>query len=208
MEEYKILKLKSGDSIIAAVSEQTATTINLHRPMVFKSVTMIDENMNPTEVLLLKNWAEYSIQHDIEVTTDIIAATWNPDPIMMNCYEMEKIKQDMPDLYKKLKQNIKDDEIPPVNPQIMPTGMPFSPKQSAPPPGMANFNLNLPLDVVKGMIEYLEQQGINLMGPDFDELVGGSFDDEDMDDFPEDKNPDLGFGNHLDDWSPDPKDYL
>jgi hypothetical protein len=29
-----------------------------------------------------------------------------------------------------------------------------------------------------------------------------------MDDFPEDKNPDLGFGNHLDDWSPDPKDYL
>ena len=61
MEEYKILKLKSGDSIIAAVSEQTATTINLHRPMVFKSVTMIDDNMNPTEVLLLKNWAEYSI---------------------------------------------------------------------------------------------------------------------------------------------------
>jgi hypothetical protein len=216
MEEYKILKLKSGDSIIAAVSEVTPDNkVNLHRPMLFKTVPVVDENMNVNEALLLKNWAEYSVTQDIEISTDIIAASWYPDVVILNCYEMEKIKQDMPELYKKMKQNSQDDGFPKVNPPIVPGLPPMPPfgKQKppmiGPPPGMANFNLNLPLDVVKGMVEYLEQQGINLNGPDFNDMDDDQFDDELMEDELNDKTPDnQGFGNHPDDWSPDPKDYL
>jgi hypothetical protein len=66
---------------------------------------------------------------------------------------------------------------------------------------MANFNLNLPMDVAKELINFLEQNGIELNGPSFD-------DDEDFVEDNEQNAHDESFGNHPDDWSPDPKDYL
>lgn len=211
MEEYKILKLKTGDNIIAAVSDTTLqNVVSLHHPMIFKTVIMMDEHMNRAEVLLLKNWAEYNIEKDIEISSDIIAASWKPDVTIINCYEMEKIKQDMPELYKDLKNSNDNSGLPPVNPLIFPSPEMMQsfdkPKAIAPPPGMANFNLNLPIDIIKNMIEFLEEQGVNLVGPGIEdsEFDGEEFSDEDM----EDEEPYQDFGNEYDDWSPDPNDYL
>lgn len=207
---YKILKLKNGDSIICEVGETTDNTVSLHRPMVFKVVTMLNETMTPTDVLLFRNWAEFGIEKDISITTDIIAASWSPDELMMNCYELEKLKQDMPELYKLLKKN--DNTIPgmpPVNPPTLPPGMipPGIPKQNATPNGMANFNLTLPMDVAKELIQFLEEQGVNLQGPAFPDDM-----DDEIEEFGselvEPIDDDLPFGNHPEDWSPDPNDYL
>jgi hypothetical protein len=213
MEEYKILKLKTGDNIIAAVANtSTHNVVSLHHPMIFKTVIMMDENMNQAEVLLLKNWAEYNIEKDIEISSDIIAASWKPDVVMINCYEMEKIKQDMPELYKDLKKADQTEGLPTVNPLILPmSGMPphmMPPKSLAPPAGMANFNLNLPIDIIKNMIDFLEEQGVNLVGPG---IENSEFDGDDMldeEDMMDDDEPLGDFGNEYDDWSPDPNDYL
>ena len=204
--EYKVLKLKNGDSIISEIDSTSEKAIILNRPMIFKTVTMVDESMNAAEVLLLKNWAEYSADQNIEIPLDSIITTWNPDSVLLNCYEMEKIKQDMPEVYKLLKG--KDKSLPPINPNIipMPPGFPSLPKQV--PNNMANFNLNLPMDVAKGLIEYLESQGIDLIGPDFSDLLPNENDLPDDDLLEDDMEEDLGFGNHLDDWSTDPQDYL
>jgi hypothetical protein len=205
--KYQVLKLKTGDSIISEVNETTDNTIFLHRPMVFKLVTMLNETMTPTDVLLFRNWAEFSKDEDISISKDIVASSWTPDEVILNCYQLEKLKQDMPEIYKMLKKS--DPELPPVNPPFLP-GLPMPspttpPKGNNVPNGMANFNLTLPMDVAKGLIEYLEQNGVNLQGPDFDDMEDfGNEDDisESIDDM-----KDESFGNHPDDWSPDPNDY-
>jgi hypothetical protein len=206
--EYKVLKLTNGDSVITEISSTSEKSIFLHRPMAFKTVMMMDENMNSTEVLLLKNWAEYSADTDIEVPLNSIMTSWKPDVLLLNCYEMEKIKQDAPEIYKLLKS--KDKSLPPVNPNIMPMlpGMPglIPPTPKNIPNNMANFNLNLPMDVAKQLIEFLESQGIDLIGPDFsDNDSSEDISDEEMID---ELTEDQGFGNNLDDWSSDPQDYL
>jgi hypothetical protein len=134
--------------------------------------------------------------------------SWKPDVLLLNCYEMEKIKQDAPEIYKLLKS--KDKSLPPVNPNIMPMlpGMPglIPPTPKNIPNNMANFNLNLPMDVAKQLIEFLESQGIDLIGPDFsDNDSSEDISDEEMID---ELTEDQGFGNNLDDWSSDPQDYL
>jgi hypothetical protein len=204
--KYQVLKLKTGDSIISEVNETTDNTISLHRPMSFKVVTMLNESMTPTDVLLFRNWAEFTKDEDISISKDMIASSWTPDEVILNCYELEKLKQDMPEIYKMLKKN--DEDLPPVNPPFIPGFPPPSsmpPKTNNVPNGMANFNLTLPMDVAKGLIEYLEQNGVDLQGPGFDDNDGFN----DIDDIPETKDDfiDESFGNHPDDWSPDPNDY-
>jgi hypothetical protein len=49
--EYKVLKLKNGDSIISEIDSTSEKAIILNRPMIFKTVTMVDETMNAAEVL-------------------------------------------------------------------------------------------------------------------------------------------------------------
>jgi hypothetical protein len=73
---------------------------------------------------------------------------------------------------------------------------------------MANFNLNLPIDIIKNMIDFLEEQGVNLVGPG---IENSEFDGDDMldeEDMMDDDEPLGDFGNEYDDWSPDPNDYL
>lgn len=204
---YKVIKLKTGDSIISEVNETTDNMITLHRPMVFKVVTMLNDNMVQKDVLLFRNWAEFTSDETISISKDIIASSWNPNEVILNCYELEKFKQDMPEVYKMLKKD--DPELPPMgNPVIpAPSAMPNIPKPNGIPNGMANFNLTLPMDVAKGLIEYLEENGVSLQGPDinniddFNDLMNEALQDKDFDD-------DEPFGNHPDDWSPDPNDYL
>jgi hypothetical protein len=204
---YRVLKLKTGDSVICELSESTDNSFSMHRPMVFKIVTMLNDNMVPTDVILFRNWAEFAKDQDITISKDFVATSWTPDELIMNCYELEKLKQDMPEIYKMLKKD--DPLLPPVNPPTMPMPNPFAglPKPNNVPNGMANFNLTLPMDVAKGLIEYLEQNGIDLQGPDM-----GDIDEMDDMEFGENKSSseleEEPFGNHPDDWSPDPNDYL
>jgi hypothetical protein len=207
--EYKIIKLKNSDTIISEINSTDEKTVSLHRPMIFKLVTVVDPmTSNTSDVLMMRNWADFSIENDITISTDLIAASWKPDAKILNCYEVEKFKQDMPEIYKQLKKE--DETLPKQNPPQIPfpgfpplPGMP-NPFRQKVPPGMANFNLNLPIDVAKQLIEFLEQNGIELMGPEFDD---DSIEEIDEDISENDSSSDV-FGNNPDDWSPDPNDYI
>lgn len=238
-DQYKILKLKSGDSIICEISEYNPDRLLLYRPMMFKTVTMLDHRMNPTDILFMRNWAEYSTDQTVEIPTDIIVAEFTPDRGITNVYEMEKIKQDFPEVYEKMKrlreetQKIQPPFMPPQSPFMGegPTGMPMqSPLPPFPglPPGMngpngpigpdgkpmkpngAQFHLQLPLDVAKELIKFLEEQGIDIQGPEFPDDEDEEFFDDGAVLFDEElpEEPKLEFGNNLEDWSPDPNDYL
>lgn len=210
--QYKIFKLKNGDTIISEVNTTTDNSINLHRPMVFKIVTMLDNNMHPSDVVLFRNWAEFSTQEDIEISSDLIITSYSPNNIITTCYEMEKIKQDLPELYEAYK---KHHPLPPMSapPEMLPENNPINPfgQDNKAKPNGAQFHLELPLDVAKKLIDFLEEEGINLIGPQFSDDPDESFDDDekDLEDDVSDELPNSQiFGNHPEDWSPDPNDYL
>lgn len=203
MENYRILKLKNGDSIIAGLGSVTEkNTIILERPMQFKTMTIMDEkNMGVKDYLLIRNWAEYSTDKIVEIPSDTILAILQPDEKLVMVYNIEKNKEDNPQI------------VPPSNTQENP----FFQKM--------NIQLQLPPEASEQFLEMLGIEFEEIEDMDEDDLDDDELDIEDVDmeddvDFetpPKSKkqpvskkkrDPKITFGNSPDDWSPDPSDYL
>jgi hypothetical protein len=212
MENYRILKLKNGDSVIAGLGPITEkNTIILERPMQFKTMTVMDDrNMGVRDYLLVRNWAEYSTDKNVEIPNDSILAILTPDEKLAMVYEIEKNKEDNPP---------KIDFMPPM--QLTDT-----PEEEQ----MQNFQkMNIQLQLPPEASE----QFLEMLGIQFDDLEEDDIDDEDLDmdseiDMEDDvdweppkikpnklkpapssrRDKEIPFGNSPDDWSPDPSDYL
>ena len=202
MENYRILKLKNGDSLIAGLGSVTEkNTVILERPMQFKTMTVMDEkNLGVKDYLLIRNWAEYSTDKEVEIPSDTILAILQPDEKLVMVYNIEKNKE--------------------TNPQILPQQdrheTPFFQKM--------NIQLQLPPEASELFREMLgiEFEEMDDAEDDLDEDEADIDDldledDVDFDNPPKAKkqpasktkrDPKISFGNSPDDWSPDPNDYL
>ena len=211
---YRIFKLKSGESIIAnMVSVTDKNTIMMETPMVFKTVSSID-NFSMREFLIIREWAEFATEKTIEISCESIMAILTPDVKITDVYNFEKEKskvteEEVDQVLKELGDKI-DGQIPP------------------PPPSSQTINIQLKLPPEASM-EFLELMGIDFNDPiqDIDDL-----DDEDLEEYLNEsensfsqadavdegvvtpppvkstlKSKEL-YGNSFDDWSPDPNDYL
>lgn len=212
---YRIFKLKSGESIIAnMVSVTDKNTIMMETPMVFKTVSSID-NFSMREFLIIREWAEFATEKTIEISCESIMAILTPDVKITDVYNFEKEKskvteEEVDQVLKELGDKI-DGQIPPP-----------------PPPSSHTINIQLKLPPEASM-EFLELMGIDFNDPiqDIDDL-----DDEDLEEYLNEsensfsqadavdegvvtpppvkstlKSKEL-YGNSFDDWSPDPNDYL
>jgi len=97
MENYKLIKLRSGESLIADLKSITDyKTIVLDRPMYYRVVTVLDhKNSYNSDLLVFKNYNEFSKDTVVELPMDYIATILNPNEDMTNFYEVEKKKQDV-----------------------------------------------------------------------------------------------------------------
>jgi hypothetical protein len=199
---YRILKLKNGDSLIAGIALTENSTIVLERPMQFKTMTVVDDkNAAMKDFLLIKNWAEFSVDKTIEIPNDSILAILVPDDKISMIYDIEKNKED---------SIVKTNFDSPVNLlDVVQDEQNFQ---------KLNIQLQLPPEA--------SEQFLELLGIEFGELEEEEDDDIDMeddddfDDAVEDKqtkssksssngkNKKPTFGNDYEDWSPDPNDYL
>ena len=100
--KYKIIKLTSGESLICKINKVKQETIILERPMLFKSIQLPN---NPiflgAEALQLKNWMEFSEDKTVEIPINHITALMKADSMISHCYDMEKEKEDNPELKQK-----------------------------------------------------------------------------------------------------------
>ena len=73
---YRIIKLRNGESLIAGLGDiTTKNTIILERPMQFKTMTVIDDKtLNSKDFLVIRTWAEYSSDRNVEIPNDSILA--------------------------------------------------------------------------------------------------------------------------------------
>ena len=202
-KNYKIIKLKSGETLICKLNKVLEKTVILERPMAFKSVPLpTDMAMIAGDALVLKNWLEFSNDKTVEIPIDHIAALIKPDHLISQCYELEKEKEDNPafkqqymeDLFKKMEQKKKSGQLP----------------------DKLNINFSIPDDMIPDVLDAL---GIDV--PDPEDMIDEIFEEEEQEILPEKpqkkkkkkkkieekKNKD-DIGNDWADWSPDPNDYL
>ena len=78
---YRILKLRNGESVIAGLKADTQDNIIvLERPMLFRIMSVMDhKTMGMRDYLLIRNWAEYSIDKTVEIRKDEVIAILTPD---------------------------------------------------------------------------------------------------------------------------------
>ena len=91
---YKIIKLKSGEELIAGVSRTRDGKYKLHRPMVFKSMVTQDFFGGMKEIFMLKNWLILSTDKQTIISQDAINTLLEPTKDVTFLYENEKRKED------------------------------------------------------------------------------------------------------------------
>lgn len=191
---YRILKLKTGESLVCKLLVIKGKIATLERPMQFRSVMFMDQKtMKNIDVLVFKTWTEFAIDKVVDLTVDIILAILTPDERLVACYELEKNKEDDPDINKEIeKLNINQ--------------LPDKVNNVELPPDNINVTFNIPPEMADEIFEMMAENG--------------SWDDEEQPPKPKAKKKtpapknvkkspnNKNFGNNPEDWSPDPSDYI
>jgi hypothetical protein len=100
---YQIIKLVSGEELIAEISESTESTVKLENPMIFKTTTMLDRAGQPYDVTILKDWLLRSDTKNTHILRNMISATLTPNSKTVKLYELE--------LKRSIEQSKVEDEI-------------------------------------------------------------------------------------------------
>jgi hypothetical protein len=94
-ENYKVIKLRSGEELIAQIVASDEGKVTLFRPMVFKTIVMQDPMGIPREGIVLKNWLAFGNQKETTIPSDFIATTLEPTNDVMSYYLAEKERDDV-----------------------------------------------------------------------------------------------------------------
>ena len=95
--KYRIMKLRSGETVISKITSSTKETITLERPMEMHFPQFID----PTGEMhkgtpFFKNWLAGTNSNDITIPKNHIAAYLPPSREVVFLYEDEKKREDTP----------------------------------------------------------------------------------------------------------------
>lgn len=92
---YRILKLRSGEEIIARIRGEKQGKLILERPMIFKSIMVSSPHGTQKEITVLKNWLSFTDAIETKIPKDFIATYLEPDNTVVELYDMEKEKEDV-----------------------------------------------------------------------------------------------------------------
>lgn len=110
---YKILKLKSGEELIAQISDKNRRTMLLSRPMIFRTTTMMDQIGRPYDMTILKDWLIHSQSKEVEIPRNHIASIIEPNTETTKLYSLEVTRLD--NLVQETKQLSDEDIINKLN---------------------------------------------------------------------------------------------
>tara|TARA_Y100000310_G_C20398817_1_gene676408 strand:- start:46 stop:765 length:720 start_codon:yes stop_codon:yes gene_type:complete len=91
---YRILKLRSGEEIIAKINGQTKDKMIIERPMIFLHRYMTDLGGRERELTILKSWLSHTNEREAKIPKDHIATFLVPDSDVIDLYDLEKEKED------------------------------------------------------------------------------------------------------------------
>ncbi len=186
LNNFRILKLKSGENIICNVRTDLTDKFLVDYPFDMETMVLVDRFGIPRqEKLILKRWLNYCKGHSITVPKDYIVGITHPTEALLNHYlqvrkgnnhiaklspeEENHMREAAEEANEAMKEMLKD---------YFENGVPE---------------------------EMLEQIASNINDEYFMEMEDDDVEEEVEDDESED---DMGWGTKYTDWSPDPNDYI
>ena len=189
-QNYRVLKLKSGDSIVAELVENSKSHIKIMRPMDIKYMHFIDTLGRKHETMILVDWLKSTTTNSVKLEKDFILQIFTPSPDVVRSYDQQKSLDD------------NGGKIPAKN-NIF--GL-FSQKDKEGLDRMLQNieeqfkGMNIDMDDVEDMIkEGLEDQHEELIEDIIDQKTAERI-------IVDEDSPD--YGTSYIDWSPNPQDYL
>ena len=218
---YRVLKLQSGEEIIAKIKGKEGEKIILENPMIFTTQLRSTPFGQTQEITFLKDWLANIKKDTVKIPENFIV-TWNsPTSDVSRLYDAERKNKSSRDFKKsstnpdesnplsKILEDLKklEDQIDETEKNAQPP-LPMEPPFPLPPGQSKNsifMSMMLPPDFIKNLIEegYL----------DLDELDDFDYPEDDIGDFYEEINDhkytgeeknDPDYGNRWTDWNPDP----
>ena len=93
---YRILKLRSGESVIATVLDSKNNQVTIENPMIMHVMSVPDPFLKfKREILTMSNWLEYSKTKKVTIPEDWIALSLTPDAQTTKLYIAEVNQPDV-----------------------------------------------------------------------------------------------------------------
>ena len=89
-KNYRVLKLRSGDSVVAELVENSKSHIKVDRPMEIKYMHFIDALGRKHETLILVDWLKSTTVNDVKLEKDFILGIFTPSPDVIQSYDHQK----------------------------------------------------------------------------------------------------------------------
>lgn len=205
MNSNKILKLKSGEELIANVIKQENNLLFLNFPMVFKTLVIPDPYSGmQKEITVLRDWISYGNENEISIPEDYILTLTGADEDAIELYTKEiekKMSDDSPkrklknygEAKKDIQKELEDmlDEIEDSSTEDM------SPKTTF---GMIPINEDMFKELMKSLGNIED-------GIDFEFDLTFPPEEINSDETTEDQLNHPDFGNRWTDWSSNPNEY-
>lgn len=186
---YKVLKLRSGENIMGKLVDSNKKSIKIDNPMEVKQLHHIDGHGRKIESIVLSEWLRFTEKNDFRIQKDFILGIFDPTRELLSTYEMQKERNET------TKQNTQ-------------TPNPFGNFAFffRPPSGMGGL---------EGLLRGVEQQ-LNESDelpddhPDFDSesFIQNMINAKQQDERMIDEESDPNYGSNYCDWSPDISDYI
>ena len=100
---FKVLKLRSGDDIIARLIKNTKEFIRLERPMVLKVMHYVEPMSSmKKETIILYDWMKVTTSNNIDIPRDHILGIFDANPDIIQAYDLQKRMEANPSLVNKI----------------------------------------------------------------------------------------------------------
>jgi hypothetical protein len=237
-KSYRILKLRSGEEIIAKINGQTKDKMIIERPMIFLHRYFTDTYGKERELTVLKSWMSHTNEIETKIPKDYIATFLVPDSDVITLYNKEKEREDtdqrppkqivdlskpLPpkndrddiennfyDMFKEVMGNLSELEDDDPEEGLSPTQ---KPKDDSSVNDMKNFitmTMFMPPEALTSLVDagLIDMEDIQNL---IDTLSGDDNFMKDIFDYngdDENRQKDEDFGNDWLDWSPDLREYF
>ena len=179
---YRVLKLQSGEELIAKIKGRHKTKIILDTPMIFQTTSRSDMFGQTKEITFLKDWLSNTSEDTIAIPENFIISWLKPSYNVTKLYDIERKLKTEDKLRDKLKDNGED--------------KPFF------------MHMMIPPDMVKDLFE----QGLldDIMDDELEDRIDAFHEEVNDHKYTGDDTNDPNYGNRWTDWNPDPNndEYL
>jgi len=90
-----VIKLKSGETLVAQIKANTKSHIGVFRPMEIKYMHMVDLGGRRHETMVLVDWLKSTVENSFEIDKSFILGIFNPRPDIISQYENQMVIEDV-----------------------------------------------------------------------------------------------------------------